>query len=140
MTDQPQRPGRGSFQKLMSEVMATSEHFDHRQHIHLSWLAVRRFGIPASVELVSEGIRNTARYAGNPQKYHFTMSRAWVELVGHHALNSPVDDFDLFVRLVPELLDKRLITRFYSSAALASATARTDWVPPDRAPLPEIGM
>lgn len=124
---------------LMAEVMAIGERFGHRQHIHLSWLAVRHFGIPNAIALVSEGIRDTARYAGKPRKYHTTMSRAWVELVGHHAAATPVDDFDLFVQLVPELLDKRLITRFYSPAALASTAARTGWVPPDRAPLPGPG-
>lgn len=136
MTGRREGRGTGCFEQLMAEVTALGERFGHRQHIHLSWLAVRRFGISDAITLVSEGIRDTARYAGNPRKYHTTMSRAWVELVGHHADATPVDDFDVFVQLVPELLDKRLITRFYSPAALASSEARTGWVRPDRAPLP----
>jgi hypothetical protein len=75
-----------SFEELMSEVMAAAGRFGHREHVRLTWLAVRRCGLPAAIGLVSDGIQRTARYAGAPQKYHATVSRAWVELVGHHAL------------------------------------------------------
>ena len=60
------------FPELMAEVMASAVHFGHRQHIHLTWLAVRRYGTAAAVELVSDGIQTTARYAGVPQKYNAT--------------------------------------------------------------------
>jgi hypothetical protein len=73
-----------AFDALMSEVLAAGDRFGHRQHVHLTWLAVRRFGTSHAMSLVGEGIQRTARYAGAPQKYHETMSRAWVELVGHH--------------------------------------------------------
>ncbi|RSS80089.1 hypothetical protein EF918_15030 [Streptomyces sp. WAC06614] len=122
----------------MDEVMAGSEHFGHRQHVHLTWLAVRRYGTTAAVGLVSDGIRETARYAGAPQKYHATVSRAWVELVGHHVggTDDPEPDFDGFADRHPDLLDKKLLTRFYHPATLAAAPARTGWVQPDRAPFP----
>ncbi|MCK9903182.1 hypothetical protein MXD63_24360 [Frankia sp. Cpl3] len=48
--------------------MATAEWFGHRQHVHLTWLAVRRYGTAAAVGLIGEGIQRTARYAGAPQK------------------------------------------------------------------------
>jgi hypothetical protein len=123
------------FNALLAEVMATAEHFGHRQHLQLTWLAVRRYGTAAAVDLVSDGIRHTARYAGAPQKYHATVSRAWVELVGHHAVGD-TGDFADFAERHPALLDKRLLTRFYRPATLAGAAARTGWVPPDLAPFP----
>ena len=125
-----------AFEDLFAEVMTTSDHFGHRQHVHLTWLAVRTVGTDAAVPLVSDGIQATARYAGAPQKYHATMSRAWVVLVGHHTDADPVDDFDRFAEGNPELLDKRLLTRFYNSTTLASDEARASWVDPDREPFP----
>jgi hypothetical protein len=122
------------FEELMAEV--TTGRFGHRQHVHLTWLAVRRCGVPAAVTLVSDGIQRTARYAGVPQKYNATVSRAWVELVGHHAAEHDEDDFDAFAERNPALLDKRLLTRFYRPATLASAPARTGWVEPDLTPFP----
>jgi hypothetical protein len=120
----------------MEEVMATAERFGHRQHVHLTWLAVRRHGTTAAVGLVSDGIQRTARYAGAPQKYNATISRAWVELVGHHAGRSDTADFDAFADQHPTLLDKTLLTRHYQPSTLAADPARTGWVEPDRAPFP----
>ncbi|HEV8223062.1 MAG TPA: hypothetical protein VGQ05_22595 [Streptosporangiaceae bacterium] len=135
------------FDALMTEVLAGSGgRFGHRQHVQLTWLAVRRYGMPAAIRLVSDGIRRTARYAGAPQKYHETISRAWVELVAHHAIGHPARDaghpagqeadFPAFAAANPLLLDKRLLTRFYRPATLATPAARTSWVEPDHAPFP----
>ena len=125
-----------TFETLMAQVMATAQRFGHRQHVHLTWLAVTSCGTPNAVFLVSEGIQRTARYAGAPQKYHATVSRAWVELVGHHVDAHPGPDFDAFVELNSALLDKRLLSRFYTSTTLAAPTAKDGWVEPDLAPFP----
>jgi len=124
------------FDELMGQVMATAQRFGHCQHVHLTWLAVRRYGTTAAIGLVSDGIQTVARYAGAPQKYNATVSRAWVELVGHHACASQAADFDSFATQNPALLDKKLLTRFYRPSTLANAAARTGWVEPDLAPFP----
>lgn len=124
------------FSDLLAEVMVGAERFGHRQHVHLTWLAVRRFGTDAAVDVISEGIKSTARYAGVPQKYNATVSRAWVELVGHHAEHADTADFGSFAEQHPALLDKKLLTRFYRSSTLAADQARTGWVKPDLAPFP----
>jgi hypothetical protein len=125
-----------SFQDLMSQAMASADRFGHRQHVRLTWLAVRRYGTADAADLISDGIQRTARYAGMPHKYHATVSRAWVELVGHHMTVSDAADFDTFADEHVVLLDKRLLTRFYRSSTLACDQARTGWVEPDLAPFP----
>ena len=124
-----------AFDSLMSEVTASAGRFGHREHLYLAWLAVRRHGAAGATDLVSGGIRRTARYAGAPQKYHATVTAAWIKLVAHHTPDGP-DDFSAFLERYPRLLDKRLLTGHYTSARLASAEARQTWVEPDRAPLP----
>lgn len=129
------------FQELMAEVMSSADRFGHRQHIHVTWLAVRRYGTSTAIKLVSEGIQGLARYAGAPQKYNATVSRAWVELVGHHvgqpnAAESNAGAFNAFADQHPDLFDKKLLTRFYRPATLAGDRARTGWVAPDLAPFP----
>jgi hypothetical protein len=111
--------------------------FRHRQHINLAFLAVQRYGMPAAVGKICTWIRHIAAYERAPQKYHHTVSRAWVEMVAHHAGAEPdVADFDLFARRNPALLDKRLLSRHYRSATLASGPARDGWVEPDLLPFP----
>jgi hypothetical protein len=124
------------FEQMLAAVLPGDTRFGHRQHVHLTWLAVRRFGTAGAVGIVSAGIARTARYAGAPQKYHATMSRAWVELVGHHASGDDSASFDAFAARHPQLLDKRLLAAHYRSATLASPAARTGWVEPDLRPLP----
>lgn len=128
-----------TFEALMAQVMATAQRFGHREHVHLTWLAVRSCGTSRAVALVSDGIQSTARYAGAPQKYHVTVSRAWVELVGHHVDAHPETDFSAFAEQNSALLDKRLLTRFYRSATLAGDAARDGWVEPDLVPFPGSG-
>ena len=123
------------FDALMAEVMSCADRFGHREHIHLTWLAVRRFGVAAATGLISDGIRRTARYAGAPQKYHETVSRAWVQLVAHH-IDADELDFTAFVTRNPGLLDKRLLARHYRPITLAGASARSGWVEPDIMPFP----
>ena len=127
------------FDELMSEVMTTATRFGHREHVRLTWLAVRRHGVAEAVGVVSEGIQQTARYAGAPQKYNATVSKAWVELVGHHVeeeRTDDIDDFDVFAARNPALFDKRLLLRFYRPATLATPAARVGWVEPDVARFP----
>jgi hypothetical protein len=119
------------FDQLMGEVMASAERFGHREHLQLTWLAVRRCGTAGAVELISDGIRRTARYAGVPQKYNATVSQAWVELTAYHMAEAPDESFEELLGRNPGLLDKRLLTRFYHSRTLASPAARTGWVEPD---------
>ncbi len=56
-----QHAAASAFDALMAEVMAGASRFGHREHVHLTWLAVRRCGVAAAVSLVSDGIQRTAR-------------------------------------------------------------------------------
>jgi hypothetical protein len=123
------------FGQLMGQATAGGHRFGHREHVFLTWLAIRRYGTERAIDVVSDGIQTTARYAGVPQKYNATVSRAWTELVAYHVWERPgLVDFRRFLDVNPALLDKRLLTRFYRPATLAAA--RSDWAPPDRAPFP----
>ena len=122
---------------ILGEVVGPDGAFRHRQHVNLTFLAVRRHGMPAAVEKVSGWIRQIAAYERHPQKYHHTVSRAWVEMIAHHVDADPgCVEFDRFAERHPALLDKRLLARHYRSATLASPRARVGWVEPDGLPFP----
>jgi hypothetical protein len=119
------------FDQLIAEVLLGTGRFGHREHVHLTWLAVRHFGPARAVGVISDGIQRTARYEGAPQKYNATVSRAWVELIAHHVAEGAEDEFGRFVSQHTALLDKRLLLRFYRSTTLAGRRARVGWVEPD---------
>ena len=138
MTTPGPAPHAGSgalFDALMAEVMAGGSRFGHREHVHLTWLAC------AAAASRQRSAWSATGFSAPPamrarQKYHATVSRAWVELVGYHAAESGDDDFAAFAAHHRALLDKRLLTRFYRPATLASAQAKTGWAEPDLAPFP----
>ena len=109
--------------------------FAHRQHIHLAFIAVRRYGTAQAADTISAWIRHLTAHA--PQKYHATVTRAWTEIVGYHVAADPsVTDFEAFAEQNPALLDKRLLMRHYTPATLASPPASSGWVEPDVAAFP----
>ena len=126
---------------VLPEITGPSGQFRHRQHIHLAFLAVRRYGMPEATVRICDWIRHIAAYERAPQKYHHTVSRAWVEIVAHHVDADPdCDDFDTFAGRHPALLDKRLLSRHYRSSTLAAGPARRGWVEPDLVPFPWSGQ
>jgi hypothetical protein len=122
---------------ILPGITGLGGQFRHRQHINLAFYAVRHYGMPDAVGMICGWIRQIAAYERAPQKYHHTVSRAWVELVAHHVAEDPdCADFEAFADRNPALLDKRLLGRHYRSSTLAAGLARRDWVEPDLLPFP----
>jgi hypothetical protein len=123
--------------ELLQAVVPSGGGFGHRQHIHLAYLTVRRYGTGGATTRLSGWLRHITAYANAPQKYNATVTRAWTELVGHHVeADGQAGDFEVFASQHPALLDKRLLSRHYRSVTLASAAARTGWIQPDLTPFP----
>jgi hypothetical protein len=126
---------------VLPAITGESGRFGHRQHVHLAFWAVRRYGMPRAADTICAFIRHVAAYQRAPQKYHHTVSRAWVELVAYHVADDPdCAEFDVFAGRYPALLDKRLLIRHYRSSTLAAAPARGGWVEPDLLPLPRAAQ
>ncbi len=122
---------------ILAEIVPPGSAFRHREHIHLAYIAVRRFGPAGAADAVAGWIRHIAVYQRRPQKFHATVTRAWVEIVAHHMAAAPAgQDFAAFADWYPPLLDKRLLTRHYTSGVLASPAAKAGWVEPDLVPFP----
>jgi len=122
---------------ILPAITGPGGQFRHRQHINLAFYAVRRYGMPGAVGMICGWIRQIAAYERAPQKYHHTVSRAWVELVAYHVAADPdCGSFEAFADRNPALLDKRLLARHYRSSTLAAGPARRGWVEPDLLPFP----
>lgn len=128
------------FIRAMEECCYPNAQFRHADHIRLAWIYLRRYGLRRAEKRVSETIHRFATSLGHEQKYHGTLTRAWVRLVAVAAHATPkITAFDEFISKHAWLLDRSALSAFYSGACLKTDAARHGWVEPDKRPLPCAG-
>jgi hypothetical protein len=110
--------------------------FHHRDHIRLAWIYLQRYGESEAAARIAISIRKFAAHHGKSDKYHETVTVAWMRLVAHAVQSSP-GPFDLFAARNPALFDKSTLAAFYSGAALQSEAAKNSFILPDLKSLPE---
>ena len=111
--------------------------FHHRDHLRLSWVLIRRDGVAEAARAITAGIQRFATQYGQSQKYHETLTRFWIRLVGHMVEARPdIGDFAAFLTAFPQLLDKDLPYRHWRHETMQSSVARVSWVEPDLVALP----
>ena len=111
--------------------------FHHRDHLRLAWLLTRQLGDEAATRAITTGIQGFAARHGHADKYHETLTRFWVRIVGHMVHARPdITAFETFLATFPRLLDKDLPYHHWRRETMASAAARAQWVEPDVLALP----
>ncbi|HEX6895209.1 MAG TPA: hypothetical protein VF146_08050 [Bryobacteraceae bacterium] len=123
------------FATAFENCQVPNDAFHHREHLRLAWIYLRRFGSEAGLQIRVAILRFAAAH-GKADKYHETITFAWLRLVADGAERSNARSFAELLRASPELLDKNTLHQHYSPELLGSDAARTRFVPPDRKPLP----
>jgi hypothetical protein len=121
----------------ISDLLGPSGEFGPREHIRLAWRELHDQDV--ALGRIETAIRHVAAAHGAPDKYHRTITEAWVALVAHHLGEAPALGFDEFVERFPGLLDRGLLGRHFSRELLAARAAREGSVAPDLRPLPARG-
>jgi hypothetical protein len=130
-------PTDQEFVRMFEACELADDNFHHRDHIRLAWIYLERYGELEARGQIARAIRKFASHYGKSDKYHETITVAWLRLIASAIARVPVDaSFEDLTAAAPELLDKRTIEKFYSTAVLASEVARTYWLEPDLQPLP----
>ncbi len=111
--------------------MLPADQFHHRDHIRLAWIYWQWYGNAAGAR-IAEAIKRYAAHLGKSDKYHATMTHAWMRLVADRACAT----FEETIVAHPELLDKEFLRTYYSQALLDTQQARSKFVEPDLKPLP----
>ena len=108
-----------------------NQDFHHRDHLRLAWIQIRRLGVDQASEAVTAAIRQFAARHGHGDRYHETMTRFWLRVVGMGITRHPTLPFDELLAAEPHLLDKNLPYRHWSRDRMGSDDARQQWVEPD---------
>ena len=127
------------FLRAFEDLSFPAEIFHHREHLRVAWLYLQSSDASRAAERMAGGIRRFANHHGATQKYHHTLTLAWMRLVAVALVETPEGKtFDQFMATHPHLSDKNLLAKYYSNELLQSAGAREAWVEPDLQPLPAL--
>jgi hypothetical protein len=124
------------------ESALTREQWTHETHVRTAFSHLQRFDLDeAHLRLRAGIIRLNERHGlveSSARGYFETLTRAWLVLVSDARRRSgAASSVDLLARC-PELLDRALALQHYSKERLSSVRARSIFLEPDLAPLPEI--
>ena len=127
------------FLRAFEDLSLPVELFHHREHIRVAWLYLKSSDASRAAERMSASIRRFANHHGATQKYHHTLTLAWMRLVAAALVETPEDySFAQFLAANPELGDKNVLGKYYSNELLQTTAAREGWVEPDLQPLPNL--
>lgn len=113
--------------------------FDHRAHIRLAYVYLVDNTPAQAVDRVRDTLTGLLKSVGiDPaQKYHETLTEAWVLAVYHFMSNTDsTASTDEFIEKNPVLLDSKIMMTHYSTEVLFSDEARKAFVQPNLDPIP----
>jgi hypothetical protein len=111
--------------------------FDHDAHLRVAWVYLRESAShDAAIARMRAGIQRFAAAAGQPEKYHETITRAWMILLAQ-VRASQAAEYELqdVLGRYPALADKNVLLKYYSRERLFGEAARRQWIEPDVAPI-----
>jgi hypothetical protein len=125
------------FVEAFEACTISGSEFHHGDHVRVAWLYVRESGEKEAEQKLLSGIRKLATHVGSPQKFHHTMTVAWLRMVvASRGCADARVSFSEWAEANGYLGDKDLLLEHYSKERLDGAEAKAGWVEPDLRPLP----
>ena len=109
--------------------------FSHAEHVRVAWWYVRRYPLGTAIDRFSAGIQRLAAAHGHPERYHATITVAYVLLIHERANRTPDALWRQFASANADLLlwNPSLLEKYYRHETLWSERARRGFVMPDLA-------
>jgi hypothetical protein len=105
--------------------------FGHAAHVRAAYLYLSAEGFAGALERTRRAIRNFAWHLGKPERYHETITVAYLALIQQHMRQrGDGGGWAAFERGNPELLRPGLLLEYYPKAQLESDLARQVFVLP----------
>src|SRR5207302_10979897 len=118
-----------TFLRLFHDCNLPGEEFRHRGHLRLAWLVLSRHSRIEAESIIAREIQLFAVANGASNRYHDTLTRFWVRLVGHAMENAPeARSIDELLAMFRFLLEKGLPFKHWWVVILKSDRGRANVV------------
>ncbi len=127
------------FQRSFEAFEVEPSVFDHAAHVRLAYVYLCQHSTEEAAERMKASLLSFLEHLGvGRAKFHETITTAWTKAVRHFMeLSNPSASSAEFVASNPRLLDTQIMLKHYSAHLLFSQVARSAFVQPDIAPIPE---
>jgi len=124
--------------RAFEDASLSGELFDHTAHVRVGWWYVTHHSIDEAIERFSASLRGFAAAQGAAEKYHQTMTVAWLLIIAERVADSEGLAWPAFAARHLDLLTNRpsILSHYYSVEMLQSSRARQTFMLPDRLPSP----
>jgi hypothetical protein len=106
------------------------DQFPHESHVEVAYGLLRRSRFPGALMALSSGLADIARRAGKADRYHETITVGFLSIIAERLMRGSTSTYAEFIRANPDLFDKNLLLRFYTSERLGSKQARQTFILP----------
>jgi hypothetical protein len=129
------------FRAAFESCAVAPARFNHEAHLRLAYVYLVEGDLASAHEKMRGALLAFLNaYNIPPEKFHETLTQAWVLAVWHFMSRSPSHSFAEFADKSQPLLDSRVMFTHYSETALFSPSARAAYVAPDLEAIPLPGV
>jgi len=126
------------FRLAFESYSVTPAQFNHEAHLRLAYVYLVENDLTTAQERMRRALLMFLAAHGIPlEKFHETLTRAWVLAVRHFMNRSPSLCFSEFAAKSQPLLDSKVMLTHYSASVLFSPSARASYVEADLAAIPQ---
>ena len=107
--------------------------FGHREHLLVAYEILQRYSFVDASARYLNAINTIATNAGAPEKFHVTITMAFLSIIAARLHSTEHSNFEEFIANNEDLMSKAVLRNWYSESQLNSDFARTHFLLPDRA-------
>jgi len=123
------------FLRALERCELPESEFGHAAHVRAAYLYLQETDFAGAMERIRRAIRNYATHLGKPDRYHETITVAYVALIQQHICErGNSGGWVAFARDNSGLFQPALLRQFYSQAQLQSEMARRVFLLPRSKP------